>query len=144
MKVLPRSLVILLVLIALATSAGISGQQITNSPTALNAEMGLHLEQATAYIDQVEMDLIAKNKVNVEALHAVLVELTLAQRVINSADSQERATLGYQFSDTTLDITNSLNRLSNQSENQDYLMLKAFVSATTYIRQEVIQESHIF
>ncbi len=147
MKVLSRSLTILLVTLffstALTASAGASRQQTTNSPTVLNAEMKLHLEQAIAYIDQVESNLATKNSVDVETLHAVLVELTLAQRVVNRADSQERANLGYQFSRTTLDGINRLNKLSIQSENQDGLLLKAFVRATTYLLQEVIQDSYV-
>ncbi len=148
MKILLRSLSILLVTLffstALTASTEASRQQMTNSPSVLNAEMTLHLEQAIAYIDQVESDLATKNSVNVETLHAVLVELTLAQRVINRANSQEKADLSYKFSYTTLDGINHLNKLSIQNEKQNGPMLKAFVSATTYILQEVIEESYVF
>ncbi len=133
------SLIVIFSLIAVTIFAK-TGWYTTTPSSSLATEMNLHLEQVTAHIDQVEQDLATEKGVNVESLQMVLVELTLAQRVLNEATDQERANLGYQFSHVTLDEINHLYQLSLENQDQENAVLKAFIQATTYILQEVIQD----
>ncbi len=107
------------------------------------AEMKRYMKQAVAHINRLEMETHAKKSVNVELLQTILMAFTLAQQVVDKAANSEKAALGYQFSRPMLDEINRLNKLVQQVNSQDRLIMKSFVQAASDILQGVIFEAYI-